>query len=157
MIVKEEGFFALNVIAVGTGTSKLKPKGSTVKKKESIDKKQTVDTGMALVLVCLLLFFLWGKPQLLHVAAGLLIVSMTIPQVLKPLAFLWFKFSHLLGAVMSRVVLGIVYFILVCPIGFLRQLGKSSVSGRKEWKQSTKSVLVSKDHCFTVEDIIHPF
>jgi hypothetical protein len=131
--------------------------GFVVKKKETIDRKQIVDTGMALVLVGLLLFFLLDKRLFLYIASALLVIDMTVPIVLKPVAFLWFKFSNLLGAVMSRVVLGIVYFLLVCPIGMARRASAGSLTGRGEWKKSTKSVLVTKNHCFKYADIVHPF
>ncbi len=131
--------------------------GCAVKKEETVDRKKNVDTGMALVLICLILFFFLHRIELLYGAIGLLLAAMTVPTVLKPFAFLWFKLSAILGAVMSRVVLGVVYYALVCPIGFLRQLGKDSLTGKKAWKRSVASVLIDRDHHYKFEDINHPF
>ena len=45
-------------------------------------------------------------------------------QLLTPLNKLWFKFAMFLGSIVSPIVMGIVYFIVVTPIGiFMRLLG----------------------------------
>tara|TARA_B100000131_G_C17915939_1_gene532370 strand:+ start:338 stop:721 length:384 start_codon:yes stop_codon:yes gene_type:complete len=46
-------------------------------------------------------------------------------KLLSPLNILWFKFGLLLGKVLSPVVMGIIFFLVVTPIGiFMRILGK---------------------------------
>ena len=46
-------------------------------------------------------------------------------KLLTPLNKLWFKFGILLGSIVSPLIMGIVYFSVVTPIGlFMRFLGK---------------------------------
>jgi len=46
-------------------------------------------------------------------------------KLLTPLNKLWFKFGIFLGAIISPIIMGIVYFLVVTPIGiFMRLLGK---------------------------------
>ena len=46
-------------------------------------------------------------------------------QLLTPLNKLWFKFGMFLGLIVSPIVMGIVYFLVVTPIGvIMRLLGK---------------------------------
>ncbi len=46
-------------------------------------------------------------------------------KILTPLNKIWFKFGLLLGRVISPIVMGIVFFFVVTPIGFLmRTIGK---------------------------------
>ena len=46
-------------------------------------------------------------------------------KLLTPLNKLWFKFGIFLGAIVSPIVIGIVYFLVVTPTGvFMRLLGK---------------------------------
>jgi hypothetical protein len=83
--------------------------------------EQAKDTGMAMVLICLLLGY-WGKfPKFLPVAIALLILTMAWPKAFTPLAGLWFGLSHLLGNVVSRVILTILFYLLVTPIGVIRR------------------------------------
>ncbi len=45
--------------------------------------------------------------------------------VLTPLNKIWFKFGIFLGKIVSPLVMGIIFFLVVTPIGFfMRALGK---------------------------------
>ena len=47
---------------------------------------------------------------------------------LTPLNKLWFKFGILLGSIVSPIVMGAVFFIVVTPVGLImRFLGKDSL------------------------------
>ena len=50
---------------------------------------------------------------------------MTVPAVLGPLAKLWFGLSAILGTVMSKLLLSLVFFLVVTPMGVLRRLVES--------------------------------
>ena len=51
---------------------------------------------------------------------------------LTPLNKLWFKFGILLGSIVSPIIMGIVYFLVVTPIGtFMRLLGKDLLKTSK--------------------------
>ena len=53
-------------------------------------------------------------------------------KLLTPLNKLWFKFGIFLGVIVSPIVMGIVYFIVVTPTGMLmRFLGKDLLNTRK--------------------------
>jgi hypothetical protein len=114
--------------------------------------EQARDTGMALTLLCLLIVQFKHAYKLMPVAIILLIITMAWPRAFKPLAGLWFGLSHLLGTVMSKVVLTLVFFVVVTPIGLLRRLlGKDSLQ-LKRFKKGQDSVflvraeLVEKEH-----------
>jgi hypothetical protein len=118
---------------------------------------QAKDTGMAMVLICLLVSFFGHKTQFLGIAILLLLVNMTWPNFYKPVAKVWLGFSHLLGTVMSRILLGIVFMVLVVPVGILRRaLGKDSLQ-LKKWKMGTESVFKVRDGEITPGDMRHPY
>lgn len=113
---------------------------------------QSRDTGMALVLLCLLIVHFKHAYKLVPLAIILLIITMAWPRAFKPLAGLWFGLSHVLGNVMSKVVLTLVFFLVVTPIGLIRRLmGKDSLQ-LKKFKKDQDSVflvraeLVEKEH-----------
>ena len=59
-------------------------------------------------------------------------------KLLTPLNKLWFKFGILLGSIVSPLVMGIVYFFVVTPIGVLmRILGKDLLKTSKVKSAST--------------------
>ena len=56
------------------------------------------------------------------------IVTITFPSLLGPFNRVWFKFGLLLGQAVNPVILGLVFFLVVTPIGIVRRLlGKDSL------------------------------
>ena len=54
-----------------------------------------------------------------------LILGLINSRILNPLNKIWFKFGILLGKVVSPIIMGIIFFLVVTPIGFImRILGK---------------------------------
>lgn len=121
-----------------------------------IGKKEASDTGMALVLICLIAFLFTGTRQWVLAGTGLLLLNMIWPMAFKYPAKAWLGLSHLLGTVMSKVILSLLFGVLVTPVGLFRRLiGRDSMQ-LKSWKGSD-SAFVVRDHQYTAEDIEHPF
>ena len=56
------------------------------------------------------------------------IVTIIFPSLLGPFNRVWFKFGLLLGQAVNPVILGLVFFLVVTPIGIVRRLlGKDSL------------------------------
>ena len=54
-----------------------------------------------------------------------LVLGLINSRILNPLNKLWFKFGILLGKIVSPIIMGIIFFLVVTPIGFImRILGK---------------------------------
>ncbi|MDQ7831057.1 MAG: SxtJ family membrane protein [Desulfovibrionaceae bacterium] len=135
-------------------TMKKSPKGSFWIKATTA---QARDTGMAMVLICLLFAWIGGYKAMLPAAILVLLVNMICPGVYKPLARVWFGLSHVLGTVMSKVILSLAFFLVLTPMGLLRKaLGKDSLHVAC-WKKGTDSVFRNRDHTFTAADIEQPF
>ena len=123
----------------------------------SVSKAQAVDTGMALVLVCLLIGLFRGRAGWFWAAAGLLVLNMTVPAVFGPAARVWLGLAHLLGSVMSRVLLSVVFLLMVAPVGLLRRaLGKDTLRLR-EFKKDDTSVFLTRDTTFGPADLERPY
>ena len=124
---------------------------------EKISANQAKDTGMAMVLICLLIAFFAKVDLMLGISIILLIINMTWSSAFKPVAKVWLTFSHLLGSVMSKVILSVIFFILVLPIGLMRRLlGKDPMQLQK-WKKDQSSVFKIREHVFTAKDIEHRY
>ncbi|MBW1836752.1 MAG: hypothetical protein JRI99_07345, partial [Deltaproteobacteria bacterium] len=64
---------------------------------KNIDKNQAKDTGMAMVLICLLFGYFGQNNKLIALSIPLLIIDMIFPDIYRPLAKIWFGISNLLG------------------------------------------------------------
>lgn len=57
-----------------------------------------------------------------------LLVVLLCPQVLTPFNRAWFKLGELLGKIVSPVVLGVIFFVLIAPVGLIaRMLGRDEL------------------------------
>ena len=58
-----------------------------------------------------------------------LVLGLFNSKILTPLNKLWFKFGILLGKIVSPLIMGIIFFLVVTPIGLLmRLLGKDLIN-----------------------------
>jgi hypothetical protein len=122
-----------------------------------ISRDQSRDTGMAMVLLLLLGRLALERDGLLIAALALHVVNMVAPQVFRPVAVVWLGLSHLIGAIVSRVLLAIVYACVVTPMGLLRRVaGKDSLRLRA-FQASDQSVMVPRNHKFSGGDLEKPY
>jgi multisubunit Na+/H+ antiporter MnhG subunit len=140
----------------------------------NIDTKKCSDTGQALTLICLLVFVFGGSQIFVIAAVVVLVVNMVCPIVFRHAAFIWFSLAEILGTVVSRVVLTLVFVLLVIPVGLIRYWIGSDSMRLKEWKKSKQiagqteqennsktkyndSVFVERNHLYVPEDIVNPY
>jgi energy-coupling factor transporter transmembrane protein EcfT len=120
-------------------------------------RQRAVDTGMALTLICLIAALVTHRPGWVMLATGVLVLNMTAPKAFGPASKLWFGLSGVLGAVMSRVILSLVFFLVLTPVGlFRRAMGKDTLK-LAAFKQGTGSVFVVRTERFTPADLKTPF
>ena len=126
-------------------------------KLRKIGVNEARDTGLAVILILLIIEFIKRPHLLTIVAMGVLVLTMTWPALFKPLARIWFGFSHILGNVVSRVLLTVVFFVIVTPVGLIRQASGADPMKSTMWKKNMDSVLIDRNHLFTKKDIEKPY
>ena len=80
---------------------------------------------------------------LLIISFVFLALGLTNSQLLTPLNKIWFKFGIFLGKIVSPLVMGIIFFLLVTPIGILMRLFKNDLLNLKY--NSKKSYWIEKN------------
>jgi len=125
--------------------------------KLSISKKQSIDSGLAIVLICLIIAIYFNNLFYTKLAIIFLLISMIWPVLYKPFAFFWFGLSNILGNIVSKCILAILFFTIVTPIGLIRRvIGKDSLK-LNEWKANDHSVFIVRNHKFESNDTEHPY
>ena len=67
-----------------------------------------------------------------------LILGLMKSKLLTPLNILWFKFGMILGAIVAPVAMGVVFFLVITPIGlFMKIIGKDLLKKRYDKKKAT--------------------
>ena len=63
----------------------------------------------------------------LAISITFLILGLTNSKILTPLNKIWFNFGLLLGNVIAPIVMGIIFFLVITPIGIVLQLFRKDV------------------------------
>jgi hypothetical protein len=122
-----------------------------------ITKKQSVEFGLVTILVTNFLAIYLKQNYFVIAAFFLTLITIIVPIVFYPFAAVWFWLSKILSAVGSRVLLSLVFFIVVTPVGLFRRLLNRDSLKVKQFKKSTKSVMTDRDHLYTAEDFTDTF
>ncbi|MDG3581062.1 hypothetical protein [Galbibacter pacificus] len=126
-------------------------------KYKEISKEQAIDFG----LVCILLEAIYGfnEPDrvIYLLMAGLVLILLTFPLLLRPFAFLWYGLAGILNRVSSFLTLSLVYFLMVTPIGFFRKLYMKDGLMLYMFKKGNTSVFHNVDKDFTSGDFERTF
>jgi len=74
-------------------------------------------------------FRIWS----IAIAIIFLILGLMHSKLLTPLNKLWFKFGLFLGSIVSPIVMGIVFFLVITPTGFVMKImGKDLLNKKKD-------------------------
>ena len=100
---------------------------SIIQKKDF--EKQSKHFGLLLSVIFFILavYLIFNKSiflgQFLLILSGTsFLVSIAIPKSLNRITKLWLRFGDILGRVVSPITLGLIFFILIAPIGMLTRL-----------------------------------
>lgn len=76
------------------------------------------------------LVFRGESPRLWAMILGglLIVLGGIVPQSLKQVHQGWMKIGHVLGSINTKIILGIIYYLLITPMGLvMRLMGKDSM------------------------------
>lgn len=80
------------------------------------------------------------------IAGAFLVIALLAPALLKPLNTIWFKFGLLLHKIVSPIVMGVLYFLTVTPIGLLLKLfGKDILNQKLDREAETYWITISPE------------
>jgi hypothetical protein len=108
----------------------------------NIKKKNNITFGMLFFIFFLIVGFYplisSGTIRIWSITLSLLFLIITIikPNLFTSLNKLWVKFGILLGKIISPIVMGLVFFFVVTPIGIFVKILKKDVMGLKRGASS---------------------
>ena len=76
-----------------------------------------------------------------------LILGLLNSRILTPLNLIWFQFGMLLGRVVSPIVMGLVFFVVVTPTGLIMRLLKKDLLNLK--KKNSNTYWIKRDQTKT--------
>ncbi len=93
----------------------------SIKETPAALKKFGLTIGVALLIITALLFWLNKSSYTVWGIIGLLFIltAMFFPVVLKPLNKIWMSLAILLGWIMTRVILSVLFYLAITPLRFI--------------------------------------
>ena len=125
--------------------------------KTDFSKIDHVNSGLALILITLILGIWINEIVYNYFSILLIVILLSIPKAIYPFTFVWLNFSEVLGNLMSKIILFIIFFTIVCPVALIRALlGKDSLR-LKSFKSNKGSVFFDRDYTFRKSDLTSSF
>lgn len=95
-----------------------------------IERKQLVSFGLIMAVAAFFFGWLYDLMLLYGVGAALVIAAFLIPRALTPLYRPWMRLAEGLGWINTRILLVLIFYLVVTPIGLVMRLfGRSPVKG----------------------------
>ena len=85
-------------------------------------------------------------------ASAFISLGLIIPLLLKPIYFVWMVFAAIIGWVMTRVILSLVFYLIITPISFItRIIGEDFLALKKKnldsyWNPRHSSIELNQDY-----------
>ena len=118
-----------------------------------VKKEQLKDFGTIVAIVFIILGIHFNIDRFFICAIVIGFITILLPSIFYPFTYLWFKFSKIMGKFNSQIILAIVFFLVVTPVGIFRRiLGKDTLR-LKDFKKSTDSVMIQRNHTFSPSDL----
>ena len=108
-----------------------------IKSEKSDMRKFGIAIGVILLVIAGFLF--WKEKELyqifLTVGPLLFVLGFLMPALLKPIYWIWMLLATLIGWIMTRVILSLLFYIIITPIGLIsRFFGKQFLE--LQWNKS---------------------
>ena len=107
---------------------------NTTPDKQELRKFGLIFAGMFMLIFGLLLPWIWDKPTPMWpwiVAAVFITTALIVPGALGPVYRIWMKIGEVLGWINTRIILGLVFFVIFAPVALLfKLLGKDMLRQR---------------------------
>lgn len=126
-------------------------------KLNKITPLQCRDACQALTFLLLLFWFVKRIDSGIYAAMCTLILGMSVPNVMKPVAWVWFGLAEVLSQIISTMMLSFVYLVLVLPVGIIRRILGYDTLLLKCWGKDTSSYFIDRNVDFTSTDLHKPY
>ena len=108
-----------------------------IKSEKSDLRKFGITVGVILLIIAGFLFWKEKVSFQLVLAIGIILFAfgITIPVLLKPVYLVWMIFATILGWLMTRVILSLLFYVILTPIGLISRLFRKQFLGLR-WDRS---------------------
>lgn len=123
----------------------------------AITRRELVEFAQVAVLASLWLALHYKDFRFVAAAIIVTLTGLLYPRIFYPFAIAWAALGKGMGTITSKVVLGLVFFAFVVPVGYFRKWSGKDPLQVRSFKKSNTSVFSSRDHVYVKEDLLNTF
>ena len=108
------------------------------------DKRDLRNFGIIIGIILMIIagYLFWKEKEsfqiILTIGIVLCLLGLAIPVMLKPIYWIWMVFATILGWIMTRVILSLLFFLIITPTGLVfRIMGKQFIE--LKWNKSKET------------------
>lgn len=122
-------------------------------------REKELETILTLCVFLVLIFFmgerehLGHKKSLLTIAILLGLIGIFSKYLTSKISWAWLKVGELMGAVMSKVILSVVFFVFLFPIALLSRLFSSNRNNLQLKKTGGNTYYFTRNHLYEAKDL----
>lgn len=115
-----------------------------------MERTKTLETSLVLTTAFLVVYMITGKNLYLYIAFGLGITGIFIKPLAKIIAVGWFKLAEILNYLMSKIILGVLFFVVLFPVSILY---KMSNKDKLRLKKAGNTTWNERNHKYSATDL----
>lgn len=114
------------------------------------NKEKTNEALLVIITGFLLLFIIYQNALFLYISFSIGLTAVFIRPLAKLVAAGWFKLGELLGFVVSKIVLTVMFYLLLMPVALLHNIFNKDVL---KLKKGRKTLWVDRNHRYITDDL----
>jgi len=119
-------------------------------------KEKNLETLLAIIAGLLVIYIASKRMAFVTVSVLIALIGLFSSWLTAKIAWLWTGLSKILGAVMSRVILGLTFYLFLFPVAILARIFRKKDSMQLK-RHNRDSYYSPRDHSYTKEDLENPW
>jgi hypothetical protein len=115
-----------------------------------MDRTKSLETSLVLTTGFLLIYLFTKNDMFLYLAFAFGITGIFIKPLAKYIAIIWFKLADILNFVVSKIILGALFFVVLFPISLLFKITNKD---KLRLRRSMSSTWVERNHTYSSADL----
>lgn len=115
-----------------------------------MDKTKSLETSLVLTIGFIVIYFFTLNNLFIYLAFAFGITGIFIKPLAKYIAIAWFKLAEILNFVVSKTILGTLFFVVLFPIAILYRISNKD---KLQLEKSDKTNWIERNHDYSSADL----
>lgn len=115
-----------------------------------IDKSKILETSLVLTTACLIIYVISSINLFIYISISFGLIGIFIKPFAKYITILWFKLAEFLNFFVSKIILGILFYLLLVPISMIYRISNND---NLQLKKTKKSNWIMRNKTYSYSDL----